>query len=223
MDGSLNFTPSPRNLGALFAEDFDLPEAAPEPEIIEPVFSATELVSERDAAWRKGHAAGLTEAATSDAAAARQAMEGIAAQLQDACGSAAALAEQSADAVARLLLDSLAAAFPVFCACYGEAEVQAIVRSVLPALIQEPVITVRVNTRTAPSLAREIGRLDPDLAARVQIDVSDAMPIGDVRIAWRNGAAARDAGKLWAQVAAILAPAGLLRGDARIKETVDGD
>src|SRR5205823_2274291 len=143
MDGALHFTQSPRTLGALFGEDFDLPEVAPEPEVIEPVFSATELITERDAAWRKGHAAGLAEAAASDAAAARRAIEAVASQLADACDKAATHAEQSADAVARLLLDSLAAAFPVFCACYGEAEVQAIVRSVLPALTQEPVITVR--------------------------------------------------------------------------------
>ena len=35
MDGFASF---PR-VGALFAEDFDLPETAPEPEVIDPVFS----------------------------------------------------------------------------------------------------------------------------------------------------------------------------------------
>ena len=50
------------------------------------------------------------------------------------------------------------------------------------------------------------------------------MTPGDVRIAWRGGAAARDATALWQQVAAILAPAGLLRTDVVFKrETVDGD
>jgi flagellar biosynthesis/type III secretory pathway protein FliH len=224
MDGSLHFTQSPRPLGALFEEDFDLPEIAPEPEVIEPAFSAAELASAREAAARKGHAAGLEEAAASDAAATRRAIESVASQLADARDTAGALAEQSADAIARLLLDSLAAAFPVLCARYGEAEVQAIVRAVLPALTQEQVITVRANPRTAPSLVREIGRLDPDLASRVQIAECDAMPPGDVRVAWRNGAAARDAAALWEQVAAILAPAGLLRTDAMIiRETVDGD
>ena len=49
------------------------------------------------------------------------------------------------------------------------------------------------------------------------------MSPGDVRIAWRNGTATRDAAALWQQVAAVLAPAGLLRADAAIRETVDGD
>ena len=51
------------------------------------------------------------------------------------------------------------------------------------------------------------------------------MAPGDVRIAWHNGAATRDAAALWQQVAAILAPAGLLRrgcgdqGDGRWRLT----
>jgi flagellar assembly protein FliH len=224
MDGSVHTRPSSRPIGALFGEDFDRPEAAPEPEVIEPVFSAAELANAREAAWRQGNAAGLEEAAASDAAATRRAIEALATQFPDASDTAAALSEQSADAIARPLLDSLAAAFPVLCACYGEAEVQAIVRSVLPALTQEHVVTVRTNPLTARSLLREIGRLDPDFAARVQIAECDAMTPGDVKIAWRNGAVVRDATALWEQVAAILAPAGLLRTDVVFnRETVDGD
>jgi flagellar assembly protein FliH len=222
MDGSLHFVPSPPPLGALFDEDFDLPDAAPEPEVIEPVFSMGELASARAAARREGHAAGLAEAAASDAAATRRVTEAIASHLADASDTAKALAEQTADAIARLLLDSLAAALPAFCARYGEAEVQAIVRSVLPALTQEPVVTMRASPRTTPGILREIGRLDPDIVSRVQIVECETMAPGDVRIAWRNGAAVRDTDALWQQVAAILAPAGLLRADAAIGETIDG-
>ena len=60
-------------------------------------------------------------------------VEAIAAQFAaNAEAAAASIAEQSAEAIARLLLDSLAAAFPALCARYGEAEVRAIVRAVLP-------------------------------------------------------------------------------------------
>lgn len=212
---------SPR-LGALFAEDFDRPETAPQPEAVDPVFSANELAAEREVAWHAGHEAGLRDAVASDAAAARQALGAFAEQFAAACAAAAARAEESAEAIARLLLDGLAAAFPALCARYGDAEVRAIVRKVLPALTQEPTITVRAHPRTAKAAAQEIARLDPDLAARVQPVECDEMPPGDVRIAWRNGTAMRDAAALWQQVAAILAPAGLLRADAAIMETVDG-
>ena len=36
-------------------------------------------------------------------------------------------------------------------------------------------------------------------------------PRGDARIAWDNGAAARDTASLWGQIETILAPAGLLQ------------
>ena len=219
MDGFTHFS----KVGTLFAEDFDMPEAAPEPEVIEPVFSAGELAAARDAAWREGHDAGLQDAATSDAAATRQAIAAFAEQFATECEAATARAEQSAEAIARLLLDSLAAIFPTLCARYGDAEVRAIVRTVLPALTQEPTIAVRAHPHTVRALTQEIARLDPDLAAHVQAVDCDAMSPGDVRIAWHNGTATRDAAALWQQVAAVLAPAGLLRADAAIRETVNGD
>jgi hypothetical protein len=213
----------PPRFGTLFAEDFDLPEAAPEPATIEPVFSLAELTAAREAAWREGHAAGLQEAATADAAATGQAIAQIATQLRTECAAGAARAEQEAEAIAHLLLDSLAATFPALSARYGDAEVRAIVRTVLPALTREPAITVRAHPKTAVAVTREIGGLDPDLRTRVQTVACEDMCPGDVRIAWRNGSAVRDATALWRQVADVLGPAGLLRMDAGMKEMADGD
>jgi flagellar assembly protein FliH len=218
MDG---FSHAP-NVGALFAEDFDRTGAAPEPEVIEPVFSADELATARETAWRDGREAGLKEAAAGEAAATHQAMTALAEQFAAECTAASGRAEQSAEAIARLLLDSLAATFPALCARYGDAEVRAIVRTVLPGLAQEPAITVRAHPRTARAVTQETARFDPELAAQIQVIECDAMPPGDVRIAWRSGSATRDAAALWQQVAAVLAPAGLLRADAAIMETVDG-
>jgi flagellar assembly protein FliH len=221
MAGSLHASQRPPIVSTLFDEDFDVRLVAPEPEVIEPVFSADELATARDAAWHEGQAAGLEAAAASEAASTRQALEAIATQIKANHDEALALAEQTAEGIARLLLDSLAAAFPALCSHYGEAEVRAIMHFVLPSLTQEPAITVRAHPHTAPALAQEIDSLDPDIAARVQIVTCDAMQPGDVRVTWHNGSAVRDAAGLWDQVAAVLAPAGLLRTDARIRETVD--
>jgi len=218
MDGGAHMA----SIGALFAEDFDLPPRASAPAPVEPVYSASDLDAARAAAWHEGHDAGLHEAGDGDTAATRQAMTAIAEQLARERATAATQAEQSAEAIARLLLDSLAATFPVLCARHGDAEARALLGAVLPALTQEPSISVRAHPRTATSLAREIARQDPDLAAHVQTIECDAMPPGDVRIAWHNGSATRDAAALWQQVAAVLVPAGLLRADATIRETVDG-
>jgi flagellar biosynthesis/type III secretory pathway protein FliH len=211
-----------RGLGELFAEDFDQTGAAPRPEAIEPVFSADALAAARETAWREGRDAGLLEAAAGDAAATRLAVMALAERFAAECGAAAARAEASAEAIARLLLDCLAANFPALCARHGDAEVRTIVRAVLPVLTQEQTISVRAHPRTAKAVTQAIAALDPDLAVHVQAVECDAMSPGDVRIAWHNGAATRDAAALWQQVAAVLVPAGLLRADAAIMETVDG-
>jgi hypothetical protein len=221
MDGSLHIPPRSQSLGTLFGEDFDVREIAPEPEVIEPVFSAADLESARESAWLDGHAKALQEAAIGDAAAIRQAVDAIASQIKADREAAVACANETAEAIARLLLDSLAAAFPALCANYGEAEVRAIIRIVLPPLTQEATITVRANPHTAAALAEEIGRLAPELIACVSITECDGMARGDVRITWHNGTAMRDARALWEQVAAVLAPAGLLQPDAMIKESAD--
>jgi hypothetical protein len=199
--------------GVLFAEDFDLPETAPEPEVIEPVFSAAELKESRSAAWNEGRAAGLREALADSATATQQTVTAIVEQLTAERAVSAARAEADAAALARLLLDDLAAALPTLCTQHGDAEVGAVIRLVLPALSQEPAITVRANPRTIGAIAQELARLDPDVAVRVQTIECDAMPPGDVRIAWHNGSAVRDAASLWKQISEVLIP---------IRETIDG-
>ncbi|MEJ0016100.1 MAG: hypothetical protein WDN25_05945 [Acetobacteraceae bacterium] len=124
MDGFAQF----ERVGALFAEDFDRPEAVLDPEVIEPVFSAAELTAAREAAWRDGHEAGLKEAAQGNAAALQLSVRTIGEQFAVECAAAHAHAEAAAGAIARLLLDSLAAAFPTLCAQHGNAEVRSLVR-----------------------------------------------------------------------------------------------
>jgi flagellar biosynthesis/type III secretory pathway protein FliH len=206
-DEAGNAKPRPgRNWSALFDEDFDKPTRAPQPKVVEPVYSSDDITGAREAAWQEGHAAGLQEAEADTCAVTQKLIETIAGQLETARATATEIAEQSAEELARLLLDSLAAILPTLCAQHGEAEVQAVVRAVLPALTQEPAITIRANPHERMVIAQEMERLEPELAARVQIVPTDAIAPGDVRITWRNGAATRNAEALWQQVAAILAP-----------------
>jgi hypothetical protein len=218
MDGSIY---APR-FGALFAEDFDLPQTAAAPETIEPVFSASDLTAAREAAWHEGRAVGVQEAATSDAMATKQAIAQITELLHAEAQAGVARAEREAASIAQLLLDCLAATFPTLAARYGDAEVRAIIRTVLPALIREPEITIRTHPDTVLLIAQEIVGLDPDLKQHVKTVPCDDMAPGDLRIAWRNGSAVRNTTALWQQVAEILAPAGLLRTDIGMKEIEDG-
>jgi len=205
----------------LFSEDFDLASDvlhAPEPEIIEPTFSAAELEAVRAEAFQAGSDAAAAQAASADHALIRQGITAIATHLATARDELLHHAEETAAAMARLLLGSLGAVLPQLAARYGEAELQSVMRAVLPGLFKEPAVTVRINPCHAAAAAQEIETADPELAGRLQIVPSDSVPPGDIRIAWRNGGASRDAAALWTQVAEALDLAGLAPLPAETRE-----
>jgi flagellar biosynthesis/type III secretory pathway protein FliH len=207
----------------VFHEDFDhpkTPEQPPDPEPVEPVYSAADLQMARAEALRDGHAAGLAEADGITAALARHGLLTIAERLDTARAEATAIAEEAAEAVAQLLMDAFAAAFPALCARHGEMELRAIVRSILPRLHEEPSITVRASPHVTDALTDEIAAIDPDLLDRVRVIPTDAIPAGDVRIAWRAGSARRDTAALWAEIENVLAPAGLLSPASHARQTI---
>jgi flagellar biosynthesis/type III secretory pathway protein FliH len=228
------------NSSVLFEEDFDLPQRAPapppppEPEVIEPVFSAAELAAARTEAWREADQHARAELADVGAAATAKALEAIAAQLSKTAGDARAIAEETAEALAHLLLAGFAAAFPALCRRHGPAEVQAVLRTLLPALESEPKVTIRVEPAALAAVRQELDQLDPDLVARMQIVPAEGLRPGDVRVAWQAGQATRDTARLWQDIEAVLAPTGLLPPEApipaetertttRVLETTDGN
>ncbi len=216
MDTLLNARRAMPASRVLFAEDFDQSrrrDAMPAAEIINASYTAAELVEARAAAWALGHAAGTEEAKSTTFATTRSLLDGIAVALRDARAQATAVAERSVEPIARLLMDSLAKLFPALCEHYGEAEVCTLARAILPALGQEPAITVRVNPTHTPALMRELDRLDAELVERVRLVAVEAIAVGDVRVSWHDGSAVRDTAALWRQVRAVLEPAGLLSAE----------
>ena len=199
-----------RRTGEVLAfEDFDRAPAPPEPEVIAPTFSLAEVEAARAEAFRDGRNAAAADAQDADHATIRRTLGEIATQLAAAREMLAEQAEQSATAVAQLLLHSLGAVMPHLARHYGEAELKALIRAILPGLVQEPAATVRLNPLHAAGIAHEIEHCDPDLAARLRIVPTETIPPGDLRIAWCNGGAARDTAALWSQVAETLGLAGL--------------
>lgn len=223
-----------RGSRVLFEEDFDLPasetprtvELPPEPEVIEPVFTAAELKAAREEAWREADELARAELNGARERAAQAALTGIAEQLQGAREQARDIAEASADAIAQLLLASFASAFPELCRRHGHAEIRAVIQQILPALESEPKVTIRVAPDAVPGVSRQLDRLDADLAAVVQIIPNDTMLPSDVRIQWRAGQAIRDTARIWNDIEAALAPVGLLppsldAAREKLKETAD--
>jgi flagellar biosynthesis/type III secretory pathway protein FliH len=200
-----------RGSGVLLFDDFDVPAPSPEPEVIEPMFTGTELIAAREEAEQAGRAAALAEIDASMRAASRLALTEITEQINAARAEVALIAEQSAEALTRLLLGCFATAFPALSDRHGPAETAAVLREILPALHHEPKITVRVNPLLVQALTEEFLSFDSDLAARLRLVPTAAVALGDARIAWENGAATRDTASLWKRIEAVLAPAGLLK------------
>lgn len=205
-------------VGVLYAEDFDADDTIPvpppvqpaaelaEPEVIEPTFSVAEL----DNAREEARLAGRTEAEHGLAASRVRMLELIAKGLADASEAAAAVAHARADSIGRIMLSMMAVCLPVLCRQHGAGELRALVHAVLPDLVDEPRITVRVHPQMAATVGAEIAALDPDLAERIVLSPTDTMPLGDARITWQDGQAIRNAGEARRKLEDALAALGLL-------------
>ena len=199
-------------VGILFAEDFDavarLP--APEPEVIEPVFSHADLIDAREAARAEGRA----EAEAAARLGAAQQRTTLLARLADALAAAGAQAAASieghAEEIARLMLACLCQVLPALCADHGAAELRAAARALLPALRTEPRVTIRVHPHHVPDLQCELDALDPPLAGTAVLEPVQTMARGDLRVHWQSGRAERSAAAIRAALEAALAPLGLL-------------
>ncbi len=200
----------PNLLGVLYAEDFDLDGAAPaetaEPEVIDPVFTAAEL----EAARAEGRAAGHMEAERGLAASRAHMLGLLATGVADARDAAKEVAEAAAEGVAKCMLGALAACLPAMCERHGAEELRALARYVLPAMHDEPRITVRVNPHMIAAMQAEVAALDFEIAERVHLLPTDAIAPGDARISWAEGCAVRDAGRARRAVEDALDALGLL-------------
>jgi len=196
--------------GTLFAEDFDVPPAPPAPGSAPPLFTAEDLALTRAEAWRLGEEAGLAAARDGQARATGEALAMIATELRAARAELAASAEQTAENIARLLAASLGVALPALCVQHGEAEIRAVAREILPSLTHEPNVRVLVAPEHVAALQAEIATLDHELAEHVRLIATPGLGASDITIRWHHGEAVRDATELWEQIAASLAPHGLL-------------
>ena len=108
------------------------------------------------------------------------------------------------------MLSALVACLPALCERHGAEELRSVARAVLPALRNEPRITVRVHPGMLAVMQEEVAALDAELAERIEIIPAGAIAPGDVRIGWTDGQAVRDAGRARAAVDDALAALGLL-------------
>ncbi len=205
----------PGVLGVLYAEDFDDDGTAPqlpetpqaEPEVIEPTFTASEL----EAARAEGRATGRAEAERGVAASRAHMLGLLAAGIADGRAGAHQAAMQAAESVAKCMLSVLATCLPALCERHGAAELTALSRAVLPGLVDEPKVVVRIHPHMLPTMQAELATLDFELSERIQVLPTEAVAPGDLRISWADGSVTRDAGRARHLIENALAALGLLQ------------
>jgi flagellar biosynthesis/type III secretory pathway protein FliH len=163
----------------------------------------------REAAEADGHARGMAEglaegmrrqAVAQDAAVARS-LDAIAAAMADAAERGTRAAAEAAETLAGLLLAAMDAALPLETARHGADLVARVTRELLPALADRPEAVLHVS----PGL---VEALSARLPAGPEVQPDPALPEGDARIAWRDGACLVSLAQRRAAVRAALAAAG---------------
>ena len=206
-------------LGILYAEDFDASDPAVLPD--EPSSPADIPLTQADV--EAACAAAVRDARAgwerSDLHARTEALGTLAAGVAEARTAARSAAEAVAEGVARTMLSLLAGALPSLCAAHGDAEVRALLRHVLPTLTQENRVTVRVRPGLVAGVQQDVALLDDDLADTISV-LPTALPPGDVRVAWTDGAVARDTTALLAAMQDALAELGLFDPDTVINRSM---
>jgi flagellar biosynthesis/type III secretory pathway protein FliH len=167
------------------------------------------LAAARAEGAAEGHARGLTEGlaegmrrqAAAQEAAMTANLAAIAAALAAAEERGRQAADEAAEALAAVLLAAMDAALPVANARCGEALIARVAAELRPALADRPEATLHVAPGLVAALAARLPE-GPPVAA------DPALPPGDARIAWRDGACLVTLDRRRAAVRAALAAAG---------------
>ena len=201
----------------LFADDFDAAEAGPPPSTAAedeppppPSYDQAALDAARELARAEGHARGLADAAAADAARVAETLAGIGAHLSEAAAHVARATEESAVMFARLLLSAMLAGYPRLGERYGAEELRALLRHAMSGLLQEAQVTFHVHPSMVDAVTGELAAVPAKERAHMTIEPWDAIPPGDIRVTWPNGALVRDTVAVANAIADILRPLGLV-------------
>jgi flagellar biosynthesis/type III secretory pathway protein FliH len=226
--------PPPRRF--LFDDDFATPEeqarlraklaeAAPEPEVIVPSFTAAELAEARAEGVAEGRALGEAEARASIEARNAAALETIAARLAEAKREAAGAAERAAAALAAATLGLVARALPEIAAAEAGEACARLAESLLARLATAERIAIRLPPELARALAPrlEAAAAAADFTGRLEVIATEGMAAGAMRISWPGGEALRDPAALAAAATEVLRRLGFAAGTDQAEENGDGD
>ncbi|MGK7865785.1 hypothetical protein [Falsiroseomonas sp. E2-1-a20] len=175
----------------------------PDPEVLLAEARAAGVVEGRAIGHAAGLAEGRAEQKRAQDAVMQRALERIAVLLAEAEAAGRRTAEDAAQALAALLMETLDLALPGAAARLGPEIVAHVVVPLIPAIADRPEALLHV----APGLVEAIAARLPQGAPQVAADA--AVPPGDARLEWRDGAIVIDLAHRRAAVAEVLRRVGI--------------
>jgi len=200
-------------------EDPSIPQPAPpqaqegleeeevEPEEVIPTFSEEELEAARKEGFQAGKEEGLNASLDSIE---RQ----VSATLGNMESSIARLVEEQNNANEELTHLTLSVAvsiarkmLPEMASRHALDEIERVIKKVLPRLIDEPLITVRIHGDVEVDINSRVELLSSNsgFAGHIVVRPDNDLEIGDCRLEWSCGGAERNTTALWREIDAIIA------------------
>lgn len=195
---------TPKRSGHFLARDLSEQALRLPPET---TFTKAELAAAGQDAFAAGHAAGLAEASSSQAAASAAALAVIGDALRASAAEAGRVADQSAAALARTLLAAMHTVVPTLIERTALSETHAMLAQLLPGLSREPHVQVTVPYGLEAGVAAMLDALPASDRARISVAGSSSLGHGAADVAWSAGQALRRPERVWQAVMRALEPA----------------
>lgn len=212
--------------GILYIEDFDAypspPPPPPPPAVMHPTFTQEDIEAARLLGYKDGMEAAASDRDAVRAQLATAALSAIGDALAAAHGQAVAASQVMAGELAATIVGLLAAALPAAAEASAGREITALMDMLLPPLVREPSLEVRVHPAVLEEVSESLRQGWPELAPRLQMIADVTLDTADVALTWQHGEARRDMQTLWRDLRAILETYHLPSLDAIVKGMASG-
>ena len=184
------------------------PEAEPtfEPEIPVPSYTEQDLNLAREEGIEKGREEAMNIAKEETEAKLQATLETLLSKISSILENQAVETHKLSGSMIRIAVALLEKCFPKLSEGYGIGEIENMLKQVLPDLLEEPMITLKVHADLKEALESRCKEITKTAKFNGQFLIEDAehVGMGDCEIIWNNGAAKRSFSEIWQQVEEIL-------------------
>lgn len=184
------------------------PEPEPEPEPQGPtlLYSEEDLEIVREDAFAEGHAAALQDQAAQIERTKAESLNACAKALKQVPPLVTRAHQEIADLAAHVALAVCRKLLPHTAPDYAAREVEGLVRGLLPSLLGQSRLIVRVGPDMAEAVRPLLEKTveESGFEGRLVVNEDTALSSLDARIEWPDGGAERNTTRLWAEVDALL-------------------